>query len=53
MSYQVKYTSGNEIVVTGNLCRVIGPQGQEKFVGNYEQCVRWLKERGCREVRNR
>ena len=52
--YQIKYSDGNEIQVIGRgengLCRVVGRNGEDKHVGTYETCVKWLADRGCHEV---
>jgi hypothetical protein len=41
-----KLNNGYEITVSGDLCRVVDGNGNEKFAGTYDQCVAWCKERG-------
>jgi hypothetical protein len=53
--YQIKCTSGYEIVVVGRgengTCRVIQPSSgsyEAKFTGTYAQCLRWFADRSVK-----
>jgi hypothetical protein len=48
--YQIQYTSGNEILVKGNLGKIIDANHKIKYVGTVEQCEKWLRERACRPL---
>jgi len=48
--YQIKYTSGLEIQVRGNLCSVVDWEHNERYCGTYEACHAWLTARACREI---
>lgn len=46
--YQIKYTDGMELVVTGDLCEVRDRHGSVRFSGTHDECVRFLSDRGIR-----
>jgi len=49
--YQLKYSCGMEIVVKGDLCKVVNTVVNKiEFCGNYEQCQKWLAGRGCKPI---
>lgn len=49
--YQVKdidgkrLINGYEIAVIGNLCKVNDGNGKEKFVGSWDECVKYCRDR--------
>ena len=44
--YQIKTDSRLEIQVTAHVCRVVDENGNERFSGNYDQCLAWIASRG-------
>lgn len=52
--YQIKFQSGYEIQVIGRgengLCRVENQHGQTATEGTYDQCKKWLENRGVRSL---
>lgn len=46
--YQIRYTDGYDMTVTGDICRVTDRNEKQVFVGDHDACVAWLDARGCR-----
>jgi hypothetical protein len=51
--YQLKATCGYEIQVIEDLCLVEDHNNRTQFQGTYEQCVKWLNDRGVRMLGER
>ncbi len=50
MSYQLMYQNGYELVVHKSLCRVVDSNGQSRCEGTYDECTKWLADRGVKHL---
>ena len=46
MAYQIKLSDGYEVIVTGERCRVMDSNDQQRFAGNHDAVAAWLHARG-------